>query len=56
MHSPSSSGFANDIKSFLKSLNEFPEFTDEVVNSSMNAFEADLKVCGFRRQILMIVG
>lgn len=35
--------FANDIKSFLKSLNEFPEFTDEVVNNSMDAFEADLK-------------
>ena len=35
--------FAKDIKTFLKSLNEFPEFTDEAVNSSMNAFEADLK-------------
>ena len=36
--------FAKDIKTFLKSLNEFPEFTDEAVNNSMNAFEADLKV------------
>ncbi|KAL5499109.1 hypothetical protein ACEPAH_1627 [Sanghuangporus vaninii] len=35
--------FARDIKTFLKSLNEFPEFTDEAVNNSMNAFEADLK-------------
>lgn len=35
--------FAKDIKTFLKSLNEFPEFTDEAVNNSMNAFEADLK-------------
>ena len=37
--------FAQDIANFLKSLNEFPEFTDEVVNNSMNSFEADLKVC-----------
>ena len=36
--------FAVDIANFLKSLNEFPEFTDEVVNNSMNSFEADLKV------------
>lgn len=36
--------FAKDIKTFLKSLNEFPEFTDEAVNNSMNYFEADLKV------------
>ena len=35
--------FARDIKTFLKSVNEFPEFTDEAVNNSMNAFEADLK-------------
>ena len=36
--------FAQDIANFLRSLNEFPEFTDEVVNNSMNSFEADLKV------------
>ncbi|KAH8113819.1 WD40 repeat-like protein [Phellopilus nigrolimitatus] len=35
--------FARDIKTFLKSLNEFPEFTDEAVNNSIESFEADLK-------------
>ncbi|THH11432.1 hypothetical protein EW145_g659 [Phellinidium pouzarii] len=35
--------FADDVVTFLKSLNEFPEFTDEAVNNSMNSFEADLK-------------
>ncbi|KAI5118541.1 hypothetical protein M0805_008482 [Coniferiporia weirii] len=35
--------FAKDVSTFLKSLNEFPEFTDEAVNNSMNSFESDLK-------------
>lgn len=35
---------AKDVQTFLKSLNEFPEFTDEVVNNSINSFEADLNV------------
>jgi len=30
--------------SFLKCLNEFPEFTDEAVNTSIKSFEGDLKV------------
>ena len=35
---------AEDITIFLESLNEFPEFTDEVVNASILAFHGDLKV------------
>lgn len=37
--------FANDIQSFLKSLNEFPEFGDEAVDKSISSFESDLRVC-----------
>ena len=36
--------FAADVTSFLKSLNEFPEFGDEAANTSIRSFEADLKV------------
>jgi hypothetical protein len=36
--------FAEDITNFLECLNEFPEFTDEVVNASILAFQGDLKV------------
>ncbi|KAG1841235.1 hypothetical protein DFJ58DRAFT_748510 [Suillus subalutaceus] len=35
--------FADDVVTFLNCLNEFPEFTDEAVNTSMRAFEVDLK-------------
>ena len=38
------SGFALDVVTFLNCLNEFPEFTDEAVNTSMRAFEVDLQV------------
>ena len=38
------SQFAEDIVAFLECLNEFPEFTDEVVNASILAFQGDLKV------------
>ena len=38
------SQFAEDITVFLECLNEFPEFTDEVVNASILAFQGDLKV------------
>ena len=38
------SQFAEDMTSFLECLNEFPEFTDEVVNASILAFQGDLKV------------
>ncbi|KAK2461255.1 hypothetical protein APHAL10511_006782 [Amanita phalloides] len=34
---------ASDVKTFLNSLNEFPEFTDEAVNLSILSFESDLK-------------
>ncbi|RXW18992.1 hypothetical protein EST38_g6867 [Candolleomyces aberdarensis] len=34
---------ANDVKTFLNCLNEFPEFTDEAVNASINSFEGDLR-------------
>ena len=37
---------AKDVQTFLKSLNEFPEFTDEAVNSAILSLEGDLKVCG----------
>jgi hypothetical protein len=40
-------GFAQDVVTFLNCLNEFPEFTDEAVNTSMRAFEVDLKVTLF---------
>lgn len=36
--------FARDVKTFLDCLNEFPEFTDEAVNSSILSLEGDLKV------------
>ncbi|KAI6129596.1 WD40-repeat-containing domain protein, partial [Pisolithus croceorrhizus] len=35
--------FATDVIAFLNRLNEFPEFTDEAVSTSIKAFEADLK-------------
>jgi len=35
---------ADDITTFLDCLNEFPEFNDEAVNSSINSFASDLKV------------
>ncbi|XP_006463427.1 hypothetical protein AGABI2DRAFT_187019 [Agaricus bisporus var. bisporus H97] len=35
--------FARDIGKFLHCLNEFPEFTDEAVNSSILSFERDLQ-------------
>ena len=35
---------AKDLKTFLNSLNEFPEFTDEAVNASILSFEGDLRV------------
>ena len=38
------SHFAEDIIAFIECLNEFPEFTDEVLNVSMLAFQGDLKV------------
>ncbi|KAF8627354.1 hypothetical protein AX15_004423 [Amanita polypyramis BW_CC] len=34
---------ATDVITFLNSLNEFPEFTDEAVNISISSFEGDLK-------------
>ncbi|KAG0698093.1 hypothetical protein DFH29DRAFT_1020180 [Suillus ampliporus] len=34
---------AKDVVTFLNYLNEFTEFTDEAVNTSMRAFEVDLK-------------
>ena len=39
------SRFAEDITAFLEYLNEFLEFTDEVVIASISAFQVDLKVC-----------
>lgn len=36
--------FATALTTFLKCLNEFPEFTDEAVNTSIKSFEGDLKV------------
>ncbi|KAI6043946.1 WD40-repeat-containing domain protein [Pisolithus marmoratus] len=35
--------FATDVIAFLNRLNEFPEFTDEAVSTSIRAFEGDLK-------------
>jgi hypothetical protein len=35
---------AEDVTNFLRCLNEFPEFTDEVVNASIMNFEGDLRV------------
>ncbi|KAL4079435.1 WD40-repeat-containing domain protein [Scleroderma citrinum] len=35
--------FATDVVAFLNCLNEFPEFKDEAVNTSIRAFEGDLK-------------
>ena len=36
--------FANDVATFLRSLTEFPEFSDEGVESAISAFESDLRV------------
>ena len=36
--------FARDVTTFLDCLNEFPEFTDEAVNSAVLSLEGDLKV------------
>ena len=38
--------FGEDVITFLDCLNEFPEFTDEAVNSSILSLEGDLKVRG----------
>jgi WD repeat-containing protein 26 len=35
---------SRDVRTFLNSLNEFPEFTDEDMNASILPFEKDLKV------------
>ncbi|TFK48969.1 WD40 repeat-like protein [Heliocybe sulcata] len=35
--------FAKDVMTFLKCLNEFPEFQDEAVNASIHALHGDLK-------------
>ncbi|EPQ52299.1 WD40 repeat-like protein [Gloeophyllum trabeum ATCC 11539] len=35
--------FAKDVMTFLKCLNEFPEFQDEAVNASIKALHGDLK-------------
>jgi hypothetical protein len=35
---------AKEVTTFLRCLNEFPEFTDEAVNASILSFEGDLKV------------
>ncbi|KAI0760480.1 WD40 repeat-like protein [Fomes fomentarius] len=35
--------FARDVATFLDCLNEFPEFTDEAVNSAIMSLEGDLK-------------
>lgn len=37
---------AREVTTFLDTLNEFPEFTDEAVNASILSFEDDLKVRG----------
>ncbi|KIM47068.1 hypothetical protein M413DRAFT_23353 [Hebeloma cylindrosporum] len=34
---------ANEVTTFVRCLNEFPEFTDEAVNASILSFEGDLK-------------
>lgn len=36
-------GLADDVITFLDSLNEFPEFTDESIDASITALEGDLK-------------
>lgn len=35
---------ANEVTTFVRCLNEFPEFTDEAVNASILSFEGDLQV------------
>ena len=34
---------AREVTTFVRCLNEFPEFTDEAVNASILSFEGDLK-------------
>lgn len=36
-------GFARDLRMLLNSLNDFPEFRDDAVNSSIHAFAAELE-------------
>ena len=35
---------AREVMTLLNCLNEFPEFSDEAVNASIQSFEGDLKV------------
>ena len=37
-------GLAEDVAALLRNLNEFPEFTDEALDTSISAFEVDLRV------------
>lgn len=46
--------FATALMTFLKCLNEFPEFTDEAVNTSIKSFEGDLKV-GYKFILAMLL-
>ncbi len=36
--------FAKEILTFMKSMNEFPEFGDEALDKSICSFEGDLRV------------
>lgn len=38
---------ATDTANLLECLNEFPEFTDEALNSSVSSFCNDLQVCAY---------
>jgi hypothetical protein len=40
-------GFARDLRMLLHSLNDFPEFRDDAVNSSIHAFVGELEVGAF---------
>jgi hypothetical protein len=40
-------GFARDLRMLLHSLNDFPEFRDDAVNSSIHAFAGELEVSAF---------
>jgi hypothetical protein len=39
-------GFARDLRMLFRSLNDFPEFRDEAVNTTNHAFVGDLEVSG----------
>lgn len=46
-------GFAQDLRMLLRSLNDFPEFSDDAGNAMIHAFVGDLEVSGFAFAVIL---